>query len=49
MKRTKLTAAPVLKTEVPPCAPAGRKDGRTASQNIPGVGRTWGRTRMAVE
>ena len=40
MQLTKLRAAPVLRTEVPPCAPAGRMDGGTASQLIRSVGRT---------
>jgi hypothetical protein len=40
MQLTKLTAAPVLRPEVPPCAPAVRMDGRTASQLIRGVRRT---------
>jgi hypothetical protein len=40
MQLTKLRAAPVLRAEVPPCAPAGRSDGGTASQLIRGVGRT---------
>jgi len=34
--------APVLRAEVPPCAPAGEADGGTASQLIRSVGRTWG-------
>ena len=42
MKLTKLRAVPVRQAEVPPCAPAGTLDGGTASQLIPGVGRTWG-------
>ena len=29
-----LRAAPVLRAEVPPCAPAGKTDGVTASQLI---------------
>ena len=37
MQLTKLRAAPVLRTEVPPCAPAGRMDGGTASQLIRSV------------
>ena len=37
---TKLRAAPVLRAEVPPCAPAGWTDGGTASQLIRGVRRT---------
>jgi len=37
MQLTKLRAAPVLQAEVPPCAPAGRTDGGTASQLIRGV------------
>jgi hypothetical protein len=40
MQLTKLTAAPVLQAEVPPCAPAGRMDAGTASQLIRSVGRT---------
>jgi len=40
MQLTKLRAAPVLRAEVPPCAPAGRTDGGTASQLIRSVGRT---------
>jgi hypothetical protein len=50
MQLTKLRAAPVLQAEVPPCAPAGRMDGGTASQLIRSVGRapsgrtTYGRT-----
>jgi hypothetical protein len=39
MQLTKLRAAPVLRTEVPPCAPAGRMDGGTASQLIASVRR----------
>ena len=42
MQLTKLRAAPVLQAEVPPCAPAGRTDGGTASQLIPGVRWTSG-------
>ena len=41
MQLTKLRAAPVLKAEVPPCAPAGEMDGGTASQLIRSVRRTW--------
>jgi hypothetical protein len=41
MQLTKLRAAPVLRAEVPPCAPAGQTDGGTASQLIRGVLRTW--------
>jgi len=37
MQLTKLRAAPVLQAEVPPCAPAGRMNGGTASQLICGV------------
>jgi len=37
MQLTKLRAAPVRRAEVPPCAPAGRMDGGTASQLIPSV------------
>jgi hypothetical protein len=40
MQLTKLRAAPVLRAEVPPCAPAGRMDGGTASQLIRSVRRT---------
>ena len=40
MQLTKLRAAPVLRAEVPPCAPAGEMDGGTASQLIRGVRRT---------
>jgi hypothetical protein len=40
MQLTKLRAAPVLQAEVPPCAPAGKTDGRTASQLIRSVLRT---------
>ena len=44
MQLTKLRAAPVLQAEVPPCAPAGKMDGGTASQLIRSVRRTcWGR------
>jgi len=42
MQLTKLRAAPVLRAEVPPCAPAGRMDGGTASQLIRGVRRLVG-------
>jgi hypothetical protein len=42
MQLTKLRAAPVRRAEVPPCAPAGRMDGGTASQLIRSVGRTYG-------
>ena len=41
MQLTKVRAAPVLRAEVPPCAPAGKMDGGTASQLIRSVGRTW--------
>ena len=37
MQLTKLRAAPVRQAEVPPCAPAGRMDGGTASQLIRSV------------
>jgi hypothetical protein len=37
MQLTKLRAAPVLRAEVPPCAPAGQTDGGTASQLIRSV------------
>jgi hypothetical protein len=40
MQLTKLRAAPVLRAEVPPCAPGGQVDGGTASQRIRGVRRT---------
>ena len=40
MQLTKLRAAPVLRAEVPPCAPAGWMDGGTASQLIRSVLRT---------
>jgi hypothetical protein len=46
MKLTKLSAAPdlapqaALRTEAPPNARAARMDAGTASQLIPGVGRT---------
>ena len=42
MQQTKLRAAPVLRAEVPPCAPAGKTDGGTASQLIRSVRRTVG-------
>jgi hypothetical protein len=57
MQLTKLRAAPVLRAEVPPCAPAGEMDGGTASQLIRGVmptfrrcerGRGLGRVRRSV-
>ena len=41
MQLTKLRAAPVLRAEVPPCAPAGETDGGTASQLIRRVRPTW--------
>jgi len=41
MQLTKLRAAPVPQAEVPPCAPAGRTDGGTASQLIRGVRRLF--------
>ncbi len=43
MQLTKLRAAPVLQTEVPPCAPAVQMDGGTASQLIRSVRPTMGR------
>jgi hypothetical protein len=43
MQVTKLRAAPERQAEVPPCAPAGKTDGGTASQLIRSVGRTSGR------
>ena len=42
MQLTKLRAAPVLQAEVPPCAPAGRTGGGTASQLIRSVRWTSG-------
>ena len=42
MQLTKLRAAPVWQAEVPPCAPAGKMDGGTASQLIRRVGQTMG-------
>ncbi len=45
MQLTKLRAAPVLRAEVPPCAPAGESDGGTASQLIRRVRRANGVTR----
>jgi hypothetical protein len=42
MQLTKLRAAPVLRAEVPPCAPAGGMDGGTASQLIASVRPTVG-------
>jgi hypothetical protein len=39
MQLTKLRAAPELRAEVPPCAPAGESDGGTASQLIASVRR----------
>jgi hypothetical protein len=42
MQLTKLRAAPERQAEVPPCAPAGRLDGGTASQLIRSVLRTYG-------
>ena len=41
MQLTKLRAAPVLRAEVPPCAPAGQMGGGTASQLIRSVRPTW--------
>jgi hypothetical protein len=41
MQLTKLRAAPVLQTEVPPCARAGGMAGGTASQLIRSVRRNW--------
>ena len=40
MQLTKLRAAPALRAEVPPCAPAGQPDGGTASQLIRSVRQT---------
>ena len=40
MQLTKLRAAPERQDKVPPCAPAGRMDGGTASQLIRSVGLT---------
>ena len=45
MQLTKLRAAPVLRAEVPPCAPAGESDGVTASQLIASVGPTFSERR----
>jgi hypothetical protein len=42
MHLTKFRAAPVLQAEVPPCAPAGKTDGGTASQLIRSVRRLAG-------
>jgi hypothetical protein len=42
MQLTKLRAAPERQDKVPPCAPAGRMDGGTASQLIRSVGRITG-------
>ena len=42
MQLTKLRAAPVMRAEVPPCAPAGEMDGGTASQLIRSVRPTIG-------
>jgi len=47
MQLTKLRAAPVRQAEVPPCAPAGQRDGGTASQLIRGVGQTVAKSIMA--
>ena len=49
MQLTKLRASPVLQAEVPPCAPAGKMDGGTASQLIASVVRTVGRAQMVGE
>jgi hypothetical protein len=43
MQLTKLRAAPERQDKVPPCAPAGRMDGGTASQLIRSVRQTLGR------
>jgi hypothetical protein len=43
MQLTKLRAAPERRAEVPPCAPAGKTDGGTASQLIRSVGQTMRR------
>jgi hypothetical protein len=40
MQLTKLRAAPERQDKVPPCAPAGKTDGGTASQLIRSVRRT---------
>jgi hypothetical protein len=48
MQLTKLRAAPVLQAEVPPCAPAGRMDGGTASQLIRSVRRTVSERRTKI-
>jgi hypothetical protein len=47
MQLTKLRAAPVLRAEVPPCAPAGELHGGTASQLIRRVRRTCWRAKEA--
>jgi hypothetical protein len=49
MQLTKLRAAPVLRAEVPPCAPAGRMDGGTASQLIRSVRRSRGCARVGLD
>jgi hypothetical protein len=45
MQLTKLRAAPVWQAEVPPCAPAGKMDGGTASQLIRSVRWTVAKSR----
>jgi len=47
MQQTKLRAAPVLQDKVPPCAPAGKADGGTASQLIRRVRQTSRRVAQA--
>jgi hypothetical protein len=49
MQLTKLRAAPVRRAEVPPCAPAGKMDGVTASQLIRGVGWTRGGVKSMLQ
>jgi hypothetical protein len=49
MQLTKLRAAPVLRAEVPPCAPAGEMDGVTASQLIRSVRRTLTETQVPLD
>src|SRR5512139_1003056 len=47
MKLTKLSAAPERQDKVPPCAPADKLGGGTASQLIRGVRQTRGRVTRA--
>ena len=48
MQLTKLRAAPERQDKVPPCAPAGRMGGGTASQLIRSVRRTSGGSREGL-